>query len=72
MEQIVLVTVSGPDPKLVKTELTSNSSTKDGQTRFSSTGKTHYFISDINRSTHRHCQRRISLSMSKSSFLPQV
>ncbi|KAL4535479.1 hypothetical protein Ndes2526B_g06372 [Nannochloris sp. 'desiccata'] len=38
MEQLVLVTVSGPDPKLVKTELTSNSSAKDGQTRFSSTG----------------------------------
>lgn len=35
----MLVTVSGPDPKLVKTELTSNSSAKDGQTRFSSTGK---------------------------------
>jgi S1-C subfamily serine protease len=39
MEQLVLFTVLGPDPKLVKSGLTPNSSAKDGQTRLASTGK---------------------------------
>jgi hypothetical protein len=39
MEQLVLVTVSGPDPRLVKSGSTPNSASKDGITLLSSTGK---------------------------------
>ncbi len=44
----MLVTVTGPDPKLVKRELTPNASSKDGQTVLTSTGES------INVFRHHH------------------
>ena len=42
MQQVVLITITGPDPKLVKVNSSVNASTKDGQTSLSCSGPIHF------------------------------